>query len=141
MALPSKLLRGHILVGIIIACGVVAAVLGLVQMWASPFGEVALVKTFITIGILGIMAGFVGAVDTDMMPAGRRRMMLFALMGMAVFAGGLCIAQMWWMVMEWTAFVKTLITIAVLIVLDGFIMAVWEDIGTTNKLKDDKFID
>lgn len=141
MALPSKLMRSNVLVAIIIACGVAAAALGLTQMWASPFGEVALGKSLATIGILGLMAGFVGAVDTDMMPAGRRRLMLFALMGMGVFCGALCIAQMWWTIMDWTDFTKVLITAIVLIVLDGFIMAVWEDLGTTRKLKDDKYID
>ena len=141
MALPSRLMRSNVLVAIIIACGVSAAALGLVQMWASPFGEVGLVKSLATIGILGLMAGFVGAVDTDMMPAGRRRIMLFALMGMGVFCGALCIAQMWWTIMDWTAFMKILITVVVLIVLDGFVMAVWEDLGTTRKLKDDKYID
>lgn len=141
MALPSKLMRSNVLVAIIIACGVAAAVLGLAQMWLTPMGEIAFMKSLATIGILGLMAGFVGAVDTDMMPAGRRRIMLFALMGMAVFCGALCIAQMWWTVMDWTAFMKALITIVILIGLDGFIMAVWEDLGTTRKLKDDKYID
>lgn len=141
MALPSKLMRSNVLVAIIIACGVAAAALGLAQMWLTPMGEISFMKSLATVGILGVMAGFVGAVDTDMMPAGRRRVMLFALMGMAVFCGALCIAQMWWTVMDWTAFMKVLITVVVLIGLDGFIMAVWEDLGTTRKLKDDKYID
>lgn len=141
MPLPSRLIRGRVIMAIIIVCAVAAAILTLLKLWAVPMDTVIFGKSLATIGILGIMAGFIGAVDIDLVGTGKRRWMLLALMALAVICGGMWIAQMWWQVMDWATFAKIKITILVLVVLDGFLLAVSEDLGTANKLKDEKYLD
>ncbi len=141
MALPTRIIRGHVIMGIIVVCALAAAALTLLKLWAVPMDAVIFGKSLATIFILGLMAGFVGAVDIDMVGAGKRRWMLLGLIGMCLVCGTMWIAQLWWQVMEWDTFIKIKITMLVLVVLDGFLLAVSEDLGSTRKLKDEKYID
>lgn len=141
MGIPARIIRGRVIMGIIVVCGIAAAGLALLKLWAVPMDTIIFGKSLATIVILGVMAGFIGAVDIDLVGTGKRRWMLMGLIGIAVICGSLCIAQMWWQVMEWSLFIKINITMAVLVALDGFLLAVSEDLGTTRQLKDDKYID
>lgn len=140
MVKPSELIRGRILLAMLLAAGVVAALVSVAQLWWSPFAQISFLKTLATIGIVGFITGFVAAVDIEL-TLGKARLLLLLLMGMATITGILTVAQMWWSVLEWDSFVKILLTLGVFMFLDGFVMAVAEDFGTTRKLKDDKYID
>jgi hypothetical protein len=140
MPRARELIRGRVLLGILLAAGVVAAFMAVAQLWWAPFSGVMFGKALATVTILAVIAGFVAAVDIEL-TLGKARLMLLALIGLAAAGGTLAIAQMWWDVMAWDNFVKVMLTLLVLMGLDAFIMAVAEDFGTTRKLKDDKFID
>ena len=140
MTSPRRVLRSKVILGALLAVGVVSAVLALVQLWWSPFSMVVFGKTLASAAIVGILTGFIAAVDIEL-TLGKARLLLLALIILAVAAGGLTIAQMWWNVLEWQIFGKVIFTLAILIGLDAFMMAVSEDFGGTRKLKDDKYID
>ncbi|WP_435641581.1 hypothetical protein [Micavibrio aeruginosavorus] len=134
------MIRTRILLFSLMGMGVVAALLGLAQMWGNVMEWAIFVRTMGTIIVLGTLASFLIAVDYDI-PASRRKWLLFLLCGLALGAGGLIVAQIWAQVLDWPVFIKVLITLAVGVGLIGFILAVAEDFGTGKKLRDNHYID
>lgn len=133
--LNSKVL----LITVIIGIGI-AALLGIGQLWFNFMDWDNFIKSMVTIGIVGLVAGFLIAVDYDM-PASKQKTFLLSVIIMSLLMGGMIIVQMWWSVMEWVTFVKIFGTIFILFLLVSFIAAVKEDLGFNKKLKDDKYLD
>jgi len=134
------MLQGKMLLISLLATGIIAALLGLVQMWAEPLGWTLFTKIIISLIIAGTLISFLIAVDYDL-PGSRSKF----LMGLAVVLGlalaGLLLGQIWWSVFDDGVFGKLLVTDLVLLALISFILAVYEDFGTNKKLKDEKYID
>ncbi len=53
----------------------------------------------------------------------------------------LSLAQMWGPILSWDIFIKTIITLGVLVVLAALIMALKSDLGSHKKMKDDNYLD
>lgn len=136
----TSIIRGHVILGILCGIAAAAALVGLVQLWWSPMDVVMLYKCMATIGLMGIMTGFVAAINIDM-TGGRIRFLLLALTGIVLLAGILCLGQIWWQWIAPSSFIKIMISLLILAALDAFIMAAHEDFGTNKRLKDDKYID
>ena len=134
------MIRTRILLFSLIGMGVVAAALGLAQMWGNVMEWALFVRTMGTIIVLGTLSSFLIAVDYDM-PASRKKWLLLVLCAMALTAGVLIVGQIWAQWLDWTVFVKVLISLAVAVGLIGFIIAVAEDFGTAKKLRDEHYID
>ena len=120
--------------------GVIAAVLGIAQMWWEPLAWEIFIKSLITLVIVGTLISFLVAVDYDL-PGSRGKIMLGLLVLLALSGSSLLIAQMWWHILKLAVFGKIIATLAILTVLLSFIMAVSEDFGTNKKLKKEKYID
>lgn len=133
-------IRHSTLFAVMIATGVVVALMALAQLWFAPFGGATFGKALATAAILGTMVGFIAAIDLDM-PIGKARFMLYALIVMGFVSGVLIVVQMWWAVLAWESFGKIIVSMLILAGLIGFYMAVSEDFGNSRKLKDDKYID
>lgn len=134
------MIRGKILMAVLVATGVLAALMGLAQMWFEPFVWDVFVKSLITLLIVGVLTSFLAAVNYDM-PGSRARLFLILLVVLAIVGAGLIVTQLWWEPFKALMFGKMIVTVIILAGLASFILAVSEDLGTTGKLKKDKFID
>ncbi len=135
-----KAINPKILLLTLLAAGGVAAVLGIAQIWFTFLAWDIFIKAMVTIVIVGMVAGFLMAVDYDI-PASRDKFLLGAMVLLAISMGGLIIAQMWWWTLPWIDFAKIFGTVLIIFVIVCFVLAVKEDFGTGKKLKDDNYID
>ena len=60
------MIRGKILLASLLAMGVIAAFLGLLQMWWAPLGDDTFFRVMITLVVCGSLASFLVAVDYDL---------------------------------------------------------------------------
>lgn len=134
------MIRGKVLLWSLLLMGIIASALGIAQMWWEPFAWDIFVKTLITIVVLGTLASLLIAIDYDL-PGSKGKFLLGIVVLLATLTSGLVIGQLWWSFLETIMFWKVLITLAILVSLLSFIVAVSEDFGTNKKLKDDKYID
>lgn len=67
--------------------------------------------------------------------------LLYALIGMAVCGAALVLDRVWFQTVPWDIFIKLLLSLVVLAVLDGFLMIVRADFSQHKKLKDDNYLD
>lgn len=134
------MIRGKIFFWSLILMGIIAAVMGIVQMWWSPFGWDLFIKTLVTIIILGTLISFLIAIDYDL-PGSKGKFVLGILVLLAILGSSLVIGQIWWSFLAFEIFWKILVTLVIVTGLLAFIMAVSEDFGGNKKLKDEKYID
>lgn len=136
------MIRGKILLLSLLGMGVLAALLGLAQMWLDVMAWEMFGKVMITLFVGGTLASFLMAVDYDLSGTSRKgRLMLGAAVVLSALLAGLIIVQLWWSALGSDTFGKLIITDLVLLALISFVMAVSEDFGANKKLKDDKYID
>lgn len=133
-------LRGKFLFFSLLATGVIAALLGIVQMWWEPLIWEIFGKVMVTLLICGTLASFLIAVDYDL-PGSKSKTMLAAAVILGLILAGLVLSQIWLEALQWDVFIKLVITDIVLLALVSFLLAVKEDFGTNQKLKDEKYID
>ncbi len=134
------MIRGKILLYALVLTGVIAALLGIAQMWGGILSIAVFSKTLCSLLILGVLSSFLVAVDYDM-PGSKGKTILALLVVLSIAASVLIISQMWWSIFAITTFGKILATLVIIAVLVSFIAAVKEDLGTGKKLKDEKYID
>ncbi|MCB9991712.1 MAG: hypothetical protein H6867_10165 [Rhodospirillales bacterium] len=136
----AKAFNGKILLITLLAAGGIAAILGIGQIWFDLLAMDDFIRALVTIIVVGVLAGFLMAVDYDI-PASREKAILLSLVVLALIMGGLLIAQLWWLALEWALFFKIFGTVLILFVLVSFVAAIKEDFGTNKKLKDENYID
>lgn len=134
------MIRTKILFLSLCAMGVVAALLGVAQMWFDALDWDIFLKVMGTVVIIGTQTSFLMAVDYDL-PASRRKWLMMALVAVSVLASGLITLQIWAQLFQWAIFVKLLATIGIGVLLLGFLLAVAEDFGSNKSLKDQNFVD
>ncbi len=134
------MIRGKILFLSLSALGILAAVLGVAQMWGNVLGWDAFLKTMGTLLLIGTEISFLIAVDYDL-PASRRKWLMIGLVIVSASACALITAQIWGQILEWPVFVKLLATLGIAVVLLGFLLVVAEDFASNKRLKDRNFID
>ena len=134
------MIRGRILVTSLVILAAVAASLGIIQLWFTPMLMETFVKTLATLLIAGVVISFLIAVDYDL-PGHRGRILLGILAGLVLAGSFILILQIWWQVFSGALFWKIGVTIIVLSIFLGFIMAMLEDFGSNRKLRDEKYID
>ena len=134
------MIRGKILILSLCGIAILAAILGVFQMWTDALDWDVFLKITGTILILGTELSFLMAVDYDL-PASRRKWLLLGLVGLSATAAGIVTLQIWIQMFEWTVFLKLMGTIGVVVVLIGFLLAVAEDFGTNKRLKDQNYVD
>jgi hypothetical protein len=134
------MIRGKILLFSLCVMGVLAAVLGVFQMWTDALDWDVFIKIMATIVIVGTEISFLTAVDYDL-PASRRKWLLLGLVAVSALATGLATLQIWTQLFEWSIFLKLMGTIGVVVVLIGFLLAVAEDFGSNKRLKDQNYVD
>lgn len=135
-----KNLNGKVLLATLLISGVVAAVLGIAQIWFDVLSWDDFIKALVTIAIAGGLSGFLMAVDYDI-EASREKFLLGAIVLLALTLSGLIVGQIWWDILSWTDFAKIFGTVFILFVLVSFVAAVREDFGTHKKLRNDKYLD
>ena len=134
------MIRTKILVLSLCAMGVLAAGLGIGQMWFDLLNWDIFLKSMGTLLILGTQISFLVAIDYDL-PASRRKWLLLGLVAASVVTSGMILAQIWGQWFAWAVFVKLLATLGIAVILLGFLLAVAEDFGGNKRLKDNNFID
>lgn len=67
--------------------------------------------------------------------------LLYALVGMAVCGAALVLDQVWFEAVSWDTFIKLLLSLVILAVLDVFLMIVRADFSQNKKLKDENYLD
>lgn len=134
------MLRGKILFFSLCGISILAALLGLAEMWTFFIPWDIFLKIMGTILILGTLISFLIAIDYDL-PASRRKWILLGLVGLSVLGSLLLTVQIWFQPFNWSIFLKLLGSLGIVIVLMGFLLAVAEDFGTNKRLKDKDFID
>lgn len=133
-------IRAKILFLALTATAILAAGLFLAQMWFDFIDWEIFVKSQATLLIVGTLSSFLLAVDYDL-PGSRSKLYLAALVGLAVGAAALAVSQMWFTFLAWELFGKSFVTLLVLAVLMGVLLALGEDFMTNKKLRDNKYID
>lgn len=121
--------------------GVLAAILGIGQIWLNVMEWDIFIKAIVSLIIVGFLAGFLSAVDYDLPSQNNNKILLYGMIVLSVIMGVLILGQMWLFQMNWMDFAKIFGTIAILFFLDCFILAIREDFGTEKKLRDEKFLD
>ena len=121
--------------------GAAAAVIGIGQIWFGFLAWDMFIKAMVTVVIIGVLVGFLSAVDYDLPALSRNKVLLYGMIVLAIIMGLMILGQMWLFNMEWVSFAKIFGTVAILFLLDCFILAIKEDFGTEKKLRDEKFID
>lgn len=121
--------------------GAAAAVIGIGQIWFGFLAWDMFVKSMVTVVIVGVLVGFLSAVDYDLPALSRNKVLLYGMIILAIIMGLMILGQMWFFNMEWGSFAKIFGTVAILFILDCFILAIKEDFGSEKKLRDEKFID
>jgi hypothetical protein len=134
------MIRGKILFLSLGALGILAAVLGVAQMWGNVLGWDMFLKTMGTLLLIGTEISFLIAVDYDL-PASRRKWLMIGLVVVSALASTLVTAQIWGQILEWPVFVKLLATLGIAVILLGFLLVVAEDFASNKRLKDRNFID
>lgn len=69
------------------------------------------------------------------------RYMLITVIALACLAAFLGILQLWTSILPWDIFVKIMITLGVLALLCGILVAVKSDLGAHKKMKDENYLD
>lgn len=134
------MIRTKILFLALCALGVLAAILGMAQIWANALDWDVFIKAMATLVIVGTEISFLIAVDYDL-PASRRKYLLMGLVALSAFATGLTTLQIWGQVFAWALFVKLLASLLIIVVLIGFLLVAVEDFGSNKRLKDNNFLD
>lgn len=134
------MIRTKILFLSLCAMAVLAALLGIVQIWTNALHWDVFLKIMGTILIVGTELSFLMAVDYDL-PASRRKWLMLGLVGVSGLATTIVTLQIWAQILEWAFFLKLMGTMGVGIVLIGFLLAVAEDFGTNKSLKDQNYVD
>lgn len=134
------MIRTKILVLCLCSMGVLAALLGVGQMWFDLLDWDVFLKSMGTLLILGTELSFLVAIDYDL-PASRRKWLLLGLVAVSVVTAGMVLLQIWGQWFAWALFVKLLATLGIAVVLLGFLVAVAEDFGTNKRLRDENFVD
>lgn len=134
------MIRGKILFLSLCAMGILAAVLGLIEMWTYVIEWDVFLKIMGTLLIVGTEISLLMAIDYDM-AASRRKWLLMGLIAMTGVATALITAQIWAQALEWHVFLKIIGSIGIIIFLVGFLLAVAEDFGNNKRLKDQNYVD
>ena len=121
--------------------GAAAAFIGIGQIWFGFLAWDMFVNSMVTVVIVGVLVGFLSAVDYDLPALSRNKVLLYGMIILAIIMGLMVLGQMWLFNMEWGSFAKIFGTVAILFILDCFILAIKEDFGSEKKLRDEKFID
>lgn len=69
------------------------------------------------------------------------RVMLISIVVMVSTGAALCIAQLWFNIIPWDIFVKTIITLGILTILAGLVLVIKADLGQHKKMKDENYLD
>lgn len=133
-------LRARILFLSLCAVSILAALLGLGEMWFFFIPWPEFLKIMGTLLILGTLISFLIAIDYDF-PASRRKTFLLGVIGLSVLAGLLSCLQIWFQLLEWSFFLKILASHGIAIALLAFLSVAAEDFGSHKRLKDNDFID
>lgn len=134
------MIRRNILFLSLCAMGVLAAVVAVCQMWFDILEWQNFLEVIATIIIVGSEISFLIAIDYDL-PSSRRKSLLMGLVGLSVAAVLVILGQIWFTMMAWPFFIKTIATLGIAFVLVGFLMVVIEDFHGNKKLKDQNYID
>ena len=67
--------------------------------------------------------------------------LLITIIGLVILGSVLTIIRVWWTILSWDFYIKAIITIAILVILLGFVMVLKIDLGQHKKLKDDNYLD
>lgn len=134
------MIRTKILFLALCAMSVLAAILGMAQVWADALEWDVFLKAMGTLVIVGTEISFLIAVDYDL-PASRRKYLLMGLVALSAFATGLATLQIWAQLFAWALFVKMLASLFIIVLLIGFLLVAVEDFGSNKRLKDNNFLD
>lgn len=134
------MLNGRILLMTMFAIGAIAALLGLVQMWTHAIEWVLFGKIMVTLGIVGVLAGVLMAVDFDLNATNTKRLLL-ALIAILIAGAALVLDQIWLHIISFSLFWKLGGTLVIIGGFISFIIAVHEDFSLHKKLKDEKYLD
>ncbi|NBX66228.1 MAG: hypothetical protein EBQ96_04455 [Proteobacteria bacterium] len=124
----------------LISTAVLAAVVGIVQVWLSPFSWDVFLKILATLTIIGVVSSFLLAVDYDLGSTSSRGY-LYGLVGLAIASGALVIAQIWLDMLPWAVFINLVWTLLIITGLLGFVLVAKDDFTKNKKLRDENYID
>ncbi len=70
------------------------------------------------------------------------RLLLKLISGLVILGGGLIVLQIWGIdILNWDIFLRAMGTLAVIIVILGFLLVVKADFGDHKKMKDEHYLD
>ena len=67
--------------------------------------------------------------------------LLYAIIGLVIAGVILTLMQVWGFAIAWDFYIKSIITIGILVLLFAFLLVVKSDLGEHKKLKDDNYLD
>lgn len=134
------MIRGKVLFLSLCAMGVLAAFLGLIEMWTYVIEWDVFLKIMGTILIAGTEISLLMAIDYDL-TASRRKWLLLGLVALSALATLLVTGQIWTQWLEWHIFLKIIGSLGIVVFLLGFLLAVAEDFGNNKRLKDQNYVD
>src|SRR4051812_6970418 len=97
------MIKGKILFFSLCAVGVLAAALGLIEMWTYVIEWDVFLKIMGTLLIVGTEISLLMAIDYDM-AASRRKWLLLSLVALTGVATILVTSQIWTQILEWHVF-------------------------------------
>lgn len=124
---------------VLLAIGTLATLLSLAQIWGDVMPDDIFVQSLISLGLAGTAIAFLIAVEFDL-PNARSKVLLGAAVFLGVSMVVFIIAQMWFSFVTDGIFIKLMMTQLALLGLVSFGLAAFEDFGSENSLKDEKFI-
>jgi hypothetical protein len=124
----------------LIATGIIAAIIGLVQMWTEMISGELFSKSMISLVVVGITSAFLMAIQYDV-SSGKSRILLISVVVLGLTFAALCLLQLWIAPFEAALFTKLLLTLIIVFGLLAFVMAVKEDFGSEKKMRDDHYLD
>lgn len=134
------MIKGKILFLSLCAIGVLAAILGLVEMWTYAIDWDIFLKIMGTTLIIGTELSLLMAINYDM-ESSRRKLLFLGLVTLTGIATVLITLQIWTQFLEWHIFLKIMASIGIVVFLAGFLLAVAEDFGNNKRLKDQNYVD
>jgi hypothetical protein len=66
---------------------------------------------------------------------------LYIVVGCVLLGAILTLVQMWTQIFEWSAFIKILGTLGIVLLVAAFLLLIKLDFGDTKKLKDQNYLD
>ncbi len=133
--------RTSLLLKLVITLAVLVSVTVIVRIWGVAFtDDIVMAKLLSSYFISGIMASFAVIILVDY-SGNKTKKLLVSLFILGELLGLLALVQIWAQLFEWWTFARVAGSLAVAILLAGFIMAAIEDFDEDKDLKKKNYLD